>query len=127
MDVNVEFLVAKNWDEAMPERMRWLRENDPVHWSEKDQLWLVAKFDDVTAVSKDRAVPAPPPTAAPIAAPVPGLPAMAPPTAPRAAPIAAPPMAFLATVPPVLSFPTPVSARYMQPAMSICAFSSPTS
>jgi cytochrome P450 family 142 subfamily A polypeptide 1 len=54
VDVNVEFLTAKTWDEAMPERMRWLRENDPVHWSEKDQLWLVAKFDDVTAVSKDQ-------------------------------------------------------------------------
>ena len=54
MDMDVEFLAAKTWDEAMPERMRWLRENDPIHWSEKDQLWLVAKFDDVSAVSKDQ-------------------------------------------------------------------------
>jgi cytochrome P450 family 142 subfamily A polypeptide 1 len=38
----------------MPERLRWLRENDPVHWSEKDGLWLVSRFEDVTYVSKDQ-------------------------------------------------------------------------
>jgi cytochrome P450 family 142 subfamily A polypeptide 1 len=32
--------------------MRWLREHDPVHWSERDQCWVVSKFDDVAYVSK---------------------------------------------------------------------------
>jgi cytochrome P450 family 142 subfamily A polypeptide 1 len=32
--------------------MRWLRENDPVHWSEKTGLWIVSKYEDVSYVSK---------------------------------------------------------------------------
>ena len=52
IDVNVEYLAAASWDARMPERLRWLRENDPVRWSEKDGLWLVARFADVAWVSK---------------------------------------------------------------------------
>ncbi len=52
MDLNVEFLASQNWDERMLERMKWLRENDPVHWSDKDQVWLISKFEDVSYVSK---------------------------------------------------------------------------
>jgi cytochrome P450 family 142 subfamily A polypeptide 1 len=52
MDVNVEYLSSRNWDAAMPERLRWLRENDPVHWSGKDGVWLITKFEDVAYVSK---------------------------------------------------------------------------
>ncbi len=56
MDVNVEFLASQSWDERMPERMRWLRENDPVHWSDKDQVWLISKFEDVSYVSKHQEI-----------------------------------------------------------------------
>src|SRR5690606_34790940 len=43
----------KTWiDEQLYERMRWLRENDPVHWSEPDGLWIVTKYEDVAYVSK---------------------------------------------------------------------------
>lgn len=53
MDVNVSFLAADSWDpEEMPARTRWLRENDPVHWSEKDGLWLITKYQDVEFCSK---------------------------------------------------------------------------
>ncbi len=52
MDLDIEFLAAASWDDQMPERMRWLRENDPVHWSEKDQLWVISTFEDVSYVSK---------------------------------------------------------------------------
>ncbi len=52
MDLNVEYLASSSWDEHMHERMRWLREHDPVHWSDKDQLWLVTKFEDVSYASK---------------------------------------------------------------------------
>ena len=54
MDVNVEFLAARSWDEQMPERLRWLRRNDPIHWSDKDQLWAITRFEDVAQVSKNQ-------------------------------------------------------------------------
>ena len=52
MDVDVSYLAPESWDEQMPERFRWLRENDPVRWSEPDGLWLVSRFEDVAYVSK---------------------------------------------------------------------------
>jgi len=52
VDVNVEYLASASWDAEMPARLRWLRENDPIHWSEKDGLWLVTRFADVASVSK---------------------------------------------------------------------------
>jgi cytochrome P450 family 142 subfamily A polypeptide 1 len=54
MDVDVEYLGSASWDERMPERLRWLREHDPVRWSERDGLWLVTKYHDVASVSKDQ-------------------------------------------------------------------------
>ena len=56
MDMNVEFLAAQNWTEEMPKRMQWLRENDRVHWSDKDQVWLISKFEDVAYVSKHQEI-----------------------------------------------------------------------
>jgi cytochrome P450 family 142 subfamily A polypeptide 1 len=53
MDVDVAYLASESWDEQlMRARFRWLRENDPVRWSEKDGLWLVTKFEDVAWCSK---------------------------------------------------------------------------
>jgi cytochrome P450 family 142 subfamily A polypeptide 1 len=55
MDVEVDYLESKNWEEQeMRERFRWLRENDPVFWSEKDQLWVVTKYEDVVFCSKNQ-------------------------------------------------------------------------
>ncbi len=54
MEVNVEFLAASSWDEQMPARTRWLQENDPVHWSEKDQVWILTRYEDVSFVSKNQ-------------------------------------------------------------------------
>jgi len=57
VDVDVAYIESANWNEAeMRERFRWLRDNDPVYWSEKDQLWVITKFDDVQAVSKNQDV-----------------------------------------------------------------------
>jgi cytochrome P450 family 142 subfamily A polypeptide 1 len=53
MDLNVDFLVADDWDDTMPERFAWLREHEPVHWAEKSQLWVVTRFEDVVYVSKN--------------------------------------------------------------------------
>ena len=41
LNVDIDFLSSDCWDDQMHERMRWLRENDPVHWSEKSGLWVV--------------------------------------------------------------------------------------
>jgi cytochrome P450 family 142 subfamily A polypeptide 1 len=54
IDVNVEFMASESWDDKMMARLRWLRENDPVHWSEKDGVWVVTKFEDVVRISKDQ-------------------------------------------------------------------------
>ena len=42
----------ENWDAQMTERLRWLREHEPVHWSAKDDLFLVTKYEDVAFISK---------------------------------------------------------------------------
>jgi cytochrome P450 family 142 subfamily A polypeptide 1 len=31
----------------------WLRQNDPVHWDERYQVWALTKYDEVVRVSKD--------------------------------------------------------------------------
>jgi cytochrome P450 family 142 subfamily A polypeptide 1 len=53
MDPNVDYLAASSWDHTMHERMKWLRENDPVYWSEKSQLWVISKYADIAYVSKN--------------------------------------------------------------------------
>ncbi len=52
MNVDVSYLDSESWNAEMPERTRWLRENEPVYWSEKDQLWVLTRFEDVAYVSK---------------------------------------------------------------------------
>jgi len=54
MQVDVEYLSAANWNDEMQARFKWLRENDPVYWSARDNLWVITKYDDVMAVSKDQ-------------------------------------------------------------------------
>lgn len=52
MDVDVSYLDPESWDEQMPARFRWLRENDPVRWSEPDGLWIATRYEDVAYISK---------------------------------------------------------------------------
>ena len=55
MDLSkVSFVESAFWDDNMAEYTKWLRENDPVYWSEKDQLWVVTKYEDVTYISKNQ-------------------------------------------------------------------------
>ena len=57
MDMNVPFLRVETWDDrTIYDRLKWLRENDPVHWSESDELWMVTKFADVSYVSKNNRI-----------------------------------------------------------------------
>jgi len=56
-DVDISYTDSSNWVEAdMLERFRWLRDNDPVYWSEKDQLWVITRHDDVEHVSKHQEI-----------------------------------------------------------------------
>jgi cytochrome P450 family 142 subfamily A polypeptide 1 len=56
MDLDIEFLASSNWDDGMIERLSWLRENDPIYWSEKDQVFVVTRFEDCAYVSKNQEV-----------------------------------------------------------------------
>lgn len=51
--VDCDFTNSDNWTPDMQERMAWLRENDPVYWSEKSDLWIATKYKDVSYVSKN--------------------------------------------------------------------------
>ena len=53
MEIDVDFAAAEAFDDQMPERCRWLRENDPVFWSEKTEAFIITRFDDVVHVSKN--------------------------------------------------------------------------
>ena len=55
MDPNVDYLDALAWDHTMPERMRWLRGHAPVYWAAKSNVWILSRYADVVAVSKDQA------------------------------------------------------------------------
>jgi cytochrome P450 family 142 subfamily A polypeptide 1 len=54
MDVDIDYLASSTWDDDMPARLAWLRDNAPVYWSEPSGLWIISKYDDVLAVSKDQ-------------------------------------------------------------------------
>jgi cytochrome P450 family 142 subfamily A polypeptide 1 len=51
---DIAFAKSPSWDPSIHEAFRWLRANDPVYWSEKDQLWVITCYEDVTAISKNQ-------------------------------------------------------------------------
>ena len=34
------------------ETFDWLRENDPVHWDDRNQLWVISKYEDLSYVER---------------------------------------------------------------------------
>jgi cytochrome P450 family 142 subfamily A polypeptide 1 len=54
MDLDIEYAASQNWGAEMHERLMHLQKNDPVYWSEKDQLWVITGYDDVSYVSKNQ-------------------------------------------------------------------------
>ena len=55
--MEIDLFAAKSYDGGQPhDQFRWLRENDPVRWSDKDQVWLISKFEDVAYVSKHQEI-----------------------------------------------------------------------
>ncbi len=55
-DIDIDFAHADSFDADMQERCKWLRENDPVFWSEKTESFIITKFADVVHVSKNNDV-----------------------------------------------------------------------
>jgi len=55
MNIDIDYLDSENWldQERMHARMRWLRENRPIHWSEANQVFVLSRFADVSYVSKN--------------------------------------------------------------------------
>jgi len=46
------FFEARTLSDPYPS-FRWLRANDPVHWSETLGAWLLTRYDDVVAAQRD--------------------------------------------------------------------------
>jgi cytochrome P450 family 142 subfamily A polypeptide 1 len=40
----------------MQERLTWLRQHDPIYWSEQDQVFVVTRYDDVAHISKNQEI-----------------------------------------------------------------------
>jgi len=56
MDLNIDYLVAANWDASIRDRFDHMREVEPVFWSEKNEMWIVTRFEDVSYVSKNHRI-----------------------------------------------------------------------
>ena len=50
--MQIDILDLNTWGSDMWERLRWLRENDPVYWDEKNQLFVLSRYAEVFYVSK---------------------------------------------------------------------------
>ena len=53
MEIDVDFAQASSWNHEMAERMRWLRENERIFWSEKTNAFIISRFEDVSFISKN--------------------------------------------------------------------------
>ena len=54
--MDIDILDVNTWDGGMFERFRWLRNNDPVHWDEKNQLHVISKYQDLVYISKNHQI-----------------------------------------------------------------------
>ncbi len=55
-DVNYGESAFWTWDDRMWDHLRWLRENDPIHWSEASDMFIISKFEDLSFVSKNHQI-----------------------------------------------------------------------
>jgi len=51
--MKLDMLAPETFDENMFERLKWLRENEPLHREEANGLWVVTRYEDVSYVSKN--------------------------------------------------------------------------
>ena len=52
-NIDIDFSKASAWNADMRERTEWLRENAPVYWSEKTEVYILTRFADVVHASKN--------------------------------------------------------------------------
>lgn len=53
VEIDVDYLDASSWDGDMLARMRRLRNEAPIYWAPKSDLFVVSKFDDIVEISKN--------------------------------------------------------------------------
>lgn len=51
-NVDADFSQGSVYGDDFPERMRWLRLNDPIFWSEATGSYIISRFEDVVHISK---------------------------------------------------------------------------
>ena len=57
MDIDSDFVDSEAWvGNEMDGRLKWLRENDPVYWSEKSGLWMITGYRDAEFISKHQEI-----------------------------------------------------------------------
>ena len=54
MEVDCNFAGNEGWGPEIDERLAWLRENEPIYWSEQSRMWVVTRYEDVEYVSKNQ-------------------------------------------------------------------------
>ncbi|MEE8557562.1 MAG: cytochrome P450, partial [Myxococcota bacterium] len=55
MEIDCEFVAPESWvGPEMAERVKWLRENEPLYWSEKTGIWIITRYEDVVEISKNQ-------------------------------------------------------------------------
>ena len=52
-NIDTDWVESENWTPDMDGRMAWLRANAPVYWSEKSQLFILSRFEEIAFVSKN--------------------------------------------------------------------------
>ena len=50
--MQVDVLDGDFWAKGPWDTLRWLRENAPVYWDEKNQIWVLSRYEDVSHVSR---------------------------------------------------------------------------
>lgn len=53
MEIDVDFAHSSSWNHEMTDRMKWLRENEPVFWSKSTDCFIISRYEDVIQVSKN--------------------------------------------------------------------------
>jgi cytochrome P450 family 142 subfamily A polypeptide 1 len=54
MSAAISYTTATSWDHTIWDHLRELQENDPVYWSEPDKVWVITRYADVVAISKNQ-------------------------------------------------------------------------
>jgi cytochrome P450 family 142 subfamily A polypeptide 1 len=51
--MDIDILALETWGQGIWDRLRWLRENEPVYWDAKNQIHVISKYEDVAYCSKN--------------------------------------------------------------------------